>query len=304
MVCICKYCKKEYSSQSSRSNHIKKFHQENNKIIDNKLEKKFICDKCDKNFKNLDEIKNHNKNDCRPSIKSDNIYKFKTDTFGKNKYKDYKGGDIYIIQTEFNLKGFYKIGISTNLYNRLSNYRCGSVLEPKLHYYYPCKNIKETDKILKSKLKQFNIKREIYQADNINDLRNTIKEVQKESKSLELEIVPENKECDIIPCNYCDIYFTNKQDFLIHIEKNHKIEYELDNKYIEHDKFKCTCCDKTFTRTDSLTRHINKKRCKIKNDVNQLKYLQEELLKMKTELNELKQIVNKITTDKQIEITD
>ena len=27
MTVICKYCNKEYSSQSSRSNHIKKYHQ-------------------------------------------------------------------------------------------------------------------------------------------------------------------------------------------------------------------------------------------------------------------------------------
>jgi thiol-disulfide isomerase/thioredoxin len=74
----------------------------------------------------------------------------------------------------------------------------------------PCKNIKETDKKLKEKLKKFNVKREIYKADSIDDLRNAIKEVQKESDSLELEIVPESKECDVIGCNYCNIYFTNK----------------------------------------------------------------------------------------------
>jgi len=65
--------------------------------IEGKKEKKFICDKCNQNFHNLDSIKNHLQNDCRPSIKSNNIYTFKTDTLGKYKYKNYNGGDIYIL---------------------------------------------------------------------------------------------------------------------------------------------------------------------------------------------------------------
>jgi hypothetical protein len=204
----CDKCDKTYKNYKSHWKHNYTFHKEDKeeKII--KPKKRFICDKCNKNFCNLELIQEHCKNDCRPSIKSNNIYTFKTDTLGKIKYKNFSGGDIYIIQTEFNLKGFYKIGISTDLYKRLRQYRCGSVLEPKLHYYYPCKNIKETDKKLKEKLKKFNVKREIYKADSIDDLRNAIKEVQKESDSLELEIVPESKECDVIGCDYCEIYFT------------------------------------------------------------------------------------------------
>ena len=44
--------------------------------IKEKEEKKFICDKCNQNFNNLKSIKNHLHNDCRPSIKSNNIYTF------------------------------------------------------------------------------------------------------------------------------------------------------------------------------------------------------------------------------------
>jgi len=214
--------------------------------------KKFICDKCNLSFFNLEKITEHSKNDCRPSVKANNIYKFKTETFGKNKYEAWKGGDIYIIQTEFNLKCFYKIGITTNLYKRLGQYRCGAVLEPKLHYYYPCKNIKETDKILKAKLQKFNVKREIYRADNIDDLRNLIKDIQKESNSSVMEIIPENKECDIKGCEHCDLYFTNKQDLIIHLKNIHpekickedniksnkifKSELELMKKQMEEEK--------------------------------------------------------------------
>ena len=306
----CKICDKNYASYKSLWFHTYKYHNHQN--VDNNtkenVKKKFTCDECNKNFKNLDEIKNHTTNDCKPSLKSNNIYKFKVDTFGKNKYTNFNGGDIYIIQTDFNLKGFYKIGITTNLIHRLSSYRCGAVLEPKLHYYYPCKYINEADKILKEKLKQFNVKREIYNASNIDDLRNTIKDVQKESGCSVIEIKPDNKE-DIIPCDYCNLFFTNKKDFFIHIEKNHKIEYELDNKNNKKfDKYKCPECYEIFSRPDSLTRHINKNRCKkiniLKNKNSQIKYLQQEFLKMKNELSELKHIVSKITIDKQIEITD
>jgi protein-arginine kinase activator protein McsA len=135
MAHICKQCDKKYSSYKSLWFHNYKYHKEEKvKNLEKEIKiekhdiKKFICDKCNKNFNSLDDISNHSKNDCRPSIKSNNVYKFKTDTFGKNKYKNFKGGDVYIIQTEFNLKGFYKIGVSTDLYNRLSQYRCGNLL--------------------------------------------------------------------------------------------------------------------------------------------------------------------------------
>jgi len=279
MPFICKHCNKEYSTQSSRSNHIKIYHKK--EYEENKGKKKFICDKCNKNFCNLELIKEHCKNECRPSIKSNNIYTFKTDTLGKIKYKNFNGGDIYIIQTEFNLKGFYKIGISTNLYRRLGQYRCGSVLEPKLHYYYPCKNIKDTDKKLKEKLKKFNVKREIYTSDNIDDLRNAIKEVQKESDSLELEIVPESKECDVIGCNYCNIYFTNKQDLYLHENKNHpeeiKLEKECTNKKITIDEldYKIKKLENNFK---ILKETVNKDYIKWKKDMEIItKIIQEDL---------------------------
>jgi hypothetical protein len=284
----CEKCDKFYKNYKSLWKHNYIFHKDNNeeKLIPIKKieEKKCICDKCNKEFKNLEDIKTHLKDDCRPSIKSNNIYTFKTETLGKYKYKNFNGGDIYIIQTEFNLKGFYKIGVSTDLYKRLGQYRCGSVLEPKLHYYYPCKNIKETDKLLKKYLQKFNIKREIYKADNIDDLRNAIKEIQKESDSLELEVVPENKECDITPCQYCDLYFTNKQDLLIHIKTNHQIEI---NKIINDEKdYPCRFCNKIYVHKQS--RHSHEKICKKYNEKN-FKNIKEENIRINEENIKLKE---------------
>ena len=45
-------------------------------------------------------------------------------------------------------------------YKRLKDYRCGSVLEPRLHYYYPFKNIKKADNLVKKVLDKYNVKRE------------------------------------------------------------------------------------------------------------------------------------------------
>ena len=287
----CNVCNKFYKNYKSLWKHNYVYHKKEDiqkKIINGKIKKKFICDKCDKTFNNLEKIKEHVKNDCRPSIKSNNVYTFKTDTFGKNKYEKFKGGDIYIIQTEFNLKGFYKIGISTNIYKRLAQYRCGAVLEPKLHYYYPCKNIKETDKKLKEKLKKFNIKREIYKADNIDELRNLIKEIQKDSNSSELEIIPENKQCDIKGCDYCNLYFTNNQDLLNHIIINHKeqvatdvvVENVVENvvKNVVKNNV-CKKCNKSLS--DRISRWKHEKICMVKDLEKENNEIKKELLEIK-----------------------
>ena len=312
----CEKCDKFYKNYKSLWKHNYIFHKPQNSLNishknKNEIEaKKCICDKCNKKFKNLEDIKNHLKDDCRPSIESNNIYTFKSDTLGKYKYENFQGGDIYIIQTEFNLKGFYKIGVTTDLYSRLSQYRCGSVLEPKLHYYYPCKNIKETDKLLKNKLKKFNVKREIYKADNINDLRNAIKEVQKESKSLELEIIPDNKESDIIPCQFCNLYFTNKQDSFIHIKTDHKIDITKAlnipiHKNSSKDGFECLGCYKIFARKDNLVRH--NKNCKNRKELEDTAKNTIKMKELEDKINEqseiIKQMMNKfneVTTVKNI----
>lgn len=205
----CMICKNFYNSNESLFNHIEIFH--NNENV-----KKIKCDKCSFSCNIIDELKIHNNKDCRPSVNSNNIYKFKKETLGENKYKYFNGGDIYIIQTEFNLKNYYKIGISTNLCQRLRQYRCGSVLEPKLHCYFPCKNIREADTLLKKELKKYNVKREIYKIENLEEVKGIIKSIQNKMNSEELEIVPEIKECEIISCKYCEIHFNNKIDLICH----------------------------------------------------------------------------------------
>jgi hypothetical protein len=115
---------------------------------------------------------------CLMSIQNKNNYIFNKNTLGEYIYKNDDGGNIYIIQTEFSLNNYYKIGVTINLKNRLSNYRCGAVIDPVLHYYFPIKNLNEADKILKKELQPYCVKREIYQFDNNDKIIKLINNVQ------------------------------------------------------------------------------------------------------------------------------
>ena len=253
MPIICNICNKEYAIYSSRSNHIKKFHSDsiyektNNvtkksentgKIVkngENNKNEKYNCKVCKSKFNNITDLDSHAKLKCKPDIKHNNVFKFNTNTFGKNKYPDDNGGDIYIIQTDFTLKGYYKIGITTNLYHRMSQYRCGAVIEPRIHCYFPIKNIKKADTLMKNRLSKYNVKREIYKADNLVDITKIIKELQKEMNSEELEVLPEIKICDMIECKYCDTVHTSNYELNIHLvncEKYNKLKKVKNiNKY-------------------------------------------------------------------------
>ena len=157
MEYYCEKCNKVYSSYQSLWIHNKKYHLTNNKIIKNN--EKYKCSSCNKKFETIVDLDTHIKMECKPDVNHNNVFTFKINTFGKNKYPNDNGGDIYIVQTEFNLKNYYKIGVTTNIYSRMSDYRCGAVLEPRIHCYFPIKNIKEADKVLKQKLQKYNIKR-------------------------------------------------------------------------------------------------------------------------------------------------
>lgn len=286
---ICKYCNKIFKSYQSRSNHYNRYHAndttKNNKNSE-KLQKenKYKCENCPVTFTTIQELDNHIKTSCVPCISHNNVFTFKTETFGKNKYSKDKGGDIYIIQTEFNLKNYYKIGITTNLYHRMSDYRCGAVLEPRIHCYFPIKNIKESDKILKNKLLKFNVKREIYKCDDLVEIKKIIKLIQKDLNSEELEIIPEIKKCDICECKFCNKVYTNKYDLTIHLN-NCEIKSKIKKCYI------CKYCNKKLARYDSLKRHELK--CKSNNEKLEIS-LKEENQILKNFIKEQSEQLNQI----------
>ena len=147
------------------------------------------CNNCNIKFNYRVDLDNHI---CSCIIK-DNIYKFDNNTFGKKLYSEYNGGDIYIIQTDNIYNNYYKIGITTNLINRLSVYRCGSVIEPKLHCYFPIKNIKLADKMLKEELNKYVVKREIYKCNKLDEIKNIIFKIQDKFESPQIINYPNIK---------------------------------------------------------------------------------------------------------------
>jgi hypothetical protein len=149
----------------------------------------YLCKNCNNKFPNKLELDKHVCND----IIKDNIYKFDINTFGKYIYPLDAGGDIYIIQTDTNYKDYYKIGITTNLINRLSVYRCGNVIEPVVHCYFPIKNIKLADKMLKQELNKYVVKREIYKFNDLNNIKSIIFNIQKQFESSEIINFPDIK---------------------------------------------------------------------------------------------------------------
>ena len=255
----CKFCDTTFTRRNNLNQHIKNtckekkkeinLHEEIKKIKEEistikhvnkeKTEKHYKCINCPCGFDKPQELDVHLKMFCKPAVNHNSIYTFKTGTFGRNKYAEHDGGDIYIIQTDFNLKHYYKIGITTDLYSRINNYRCGAVLEPRIHYYFPIKNIKKADSILKLKLEKYNIKREIYKCENLNKIKKIIKSIQSEFESEKLEVCPELKDCDVCNCKHCDKVFTSKYELSIHyIECSKYAESQEANDKSEIEKIK------------------------------------------------------------------
>ena len=117
--------------------------------IKSDLKGNLICEYCNKKFLKKEYLEKHLKKNCKMLINFNNIFEFDKDTLGQNIYKGNKdAGEIYIIQTDYINNDHYKIGISINIKKRLGSYRCGSTYEPRLHYYFPCPNVKEIDKEL------------------------------------------------------------------------------------------------------------------------------------------------------------
>jgi len=105
---VCKLCDKEYSSRQNLWKHNNKFHTSvdgtksskslvingnKKEITENKkeiTEDNIKCKTCNKKFILLTDLDKHMKLDCKPDVKHNNVFKFKIDTFGKNKYKEDK----------------------------------------------------------------------------------------------------------------------------------------------------------------------------------------------------------------------
>jgi transposase-like protein len=219
--------------------------------------KKYECSECKKKFKKKKYLDEHLKKYCKMNIHFNNIYKFNKSTFGRKKY-GLNGGDIYIIQTDHNYNDIYKIGKTTNLYNKLKDYRCGSVIEPRLYFYYPFKNIKIADSLLKKILSNYNLKREIYNCD-LNKIRKEITKIQKKLDNCEIENEPLIKQTDLSECKFCEKIFYTKNKMFEHLN----ICKDYQESFNTKKEFYCKYCNLGFVHKNSLYRHM-KHYCKKK----------------------------------------
>lgn len=131
------------------------------------FKKEVGCPKCDATLEDECALEVHMRVECEKALFFDNVYEYNEATFGRSLYADKKGaGEIYIVQTDFVESGetytSYKIGKTTNLEMRMMRYRTPAAREPRLHRYYPFKNVVRAESALMGLLEEYHVKREIY----------------------------------------------------------------------------------------------------------------------------------------------
>lgn len=218
-----------------------------------KIDNKYKCPNCNKLFLKKEELDKHLKISCKMGISFNNIYKFDKKQFGKNIYKSKDSGDIYIIQTDYINKDCYKIGITSDIERRLKDYRCGNTYEPRLHYFFPCKNIRIFDKILKEGLLKYNLKREIYKG-KLYEIKSCIINLLKnEFKNEVLVKIPEIKECNLCECMSCNRCFLTADNLFNHLKDCKK--YKEDKEQIKYNKLCCKFCGKQYKYKQGKWKH-------------------------------------------------
>lgn len=258
------------------------------------IDDKYKCCNCKYISESLEDLDKHLKFNCVPSIKYNNIYKFDPTTLAKNIFKNTENsGKIYIIQLEVNIDNIKKIGMTQNLQRRLIQYRTSNIYEPILHYYFPCKNIKLADKLIKQNLTNYNIKKEHY-IGNIEEIKKIIvHSIRNMNDNVDYVFKPEIK-MDISDCILCKKFFMTQIDLNNHLSKHSdeiKDKNSIDEEQIiKNDKkciidtkinyktknfsnstlklpYKCDKCNKIFKGKSYYIKHLNiKKQCDIKNN--------------------------------------
>lgn len=297
----CETCKYDTNKKSNYETHLKSEHginleaketqTKNIKQKDNEkylkiYEKEkisYICEHCNLQFTEKQELDEHLKLNCKMNIIHNNIYKFNIQTFGKYLFPEAeKPGEVYIIQTEFNYNKFFKIGITNNLYTRISTYRTGCVYEPRLHYYFPTKDTSLADDKLKEKLEKFNVKREIYQGD-VEYFKNEILLILTEINGQPAQAFkPEIKNNDIISCETCNKVFETELDLILH-DHNAKPVFDA--------------CEGDFKNKNSSVQNKNDKSILLRQNEPHVQLEQKNQISLTFEVNNLKN-TNKMLLDK------
>jgi hypothetical protein len=262
-----------------------------------------VCQNCNKEFTTKAKLELHLKKKCKMLVSFNNIYKFDGKKLGKNIFKKYKNaGDIYIIQTDYVNNDHYKIGITKHISKRLCQYRCSNTYEPRLHYYFPCQDIKAIDNDLNYGLMRFNVKREIFKGD-IEDIKNEIVNIIKKKFNLKEQKVyePDIKIGDLTECIHCNKYFYTAKDLFKHFNECNEYKESLNKE----KELICNFCKKEYSSKKNLWRHI-KNSCKEKktqeeykrNMNNLVDKLNEQLEKRDKQIdeqnNQIKELIKKV----------
>lgn len=280
MIYKCEYC--DYSTQDNgnfRKHFATKIHKKNEeqkkgfivKIKHDKMRNRYKCKHCKNIFDSLSLIEIHIKQDCKYDMRYNNFYMFNEEKLGVNIFKNsITAGDIYILQTDLSADDIFKIGITANLERRLKEYRTGNNYEPKLHYYFPCKDIRSADIIMKNALREYNIKREIFKG-NVEKLKEIIMDnLIQINGNIVHSYKADIKTGDVCECVMCDRVFLTKSDLQDHGRSEHNI-------LIGSAYFMCKHCDRPMESRSGLLKHL--KGCVRRNEsIQQVKLLTEELV--------------------------
>lgn len=299
----CDRCNKIYSNKFDYCRHLNRKNPCEKKDLGKNILKpgeiimvndQLKCPNCMKTFSNIFLLNKHLKLICQIDIRQNNIYDLDPKTFGKNIFFDSpNSGDIYIIQNDFNinininLNDLYKIGVTINLNTRTRTYRCGNAYEPRLRYYFPCKDIKLADQMLKEQLFKYKIKREIFQG-NLEEMKNIILNIVSKINENYSKVFEPQLKNDICSCEFCKKIFINKKDLIVHLKicgtyGKRKLDND-DESVSNNSKYLCNYCNNCFSTNSNMHKHIKKCQIKLQN-FNEKK--KEEILK-----NILEKLVN------------
>ena len=260
-----------------------------------------ICKECDLKFDSKEDLELHLKKKCKMSLSFNNIYNFDGKTLGKYIFKNKKNaGEIYIIQTDYMTEDVFKIGITKHISKRVCQYRTSNSYEPRLHYYFPCQDVRAIDNDLNIGLGKFHVKREIFKGD-LDEIKDCIKNIimkkfnLKETKVIE----PEIKLGDIRECIYCNKCFYESRDLFKHFNLCSNYRESLNKKAVNM----CEFCNKEFSSRQNKMKHLKTCKEKKKDDTDKAnllslvdmlnEQLQEQREQLKEQRNEFKEELNK-----------
>lgn len=265
------------------------------------------CYNCSKGFINKEDIDNHLKRECILDEVYNAIYFFKNEELGHIYFASEIAGEIYILQTE-QKENVYKIGISKDITNRIVQYVTGRLYHPRLKAYYLCADIKEADKIMKQKLKKYQIKNEMY-GGKIEDIEREILDIlQIINKGKIIKIIPHLSKNDVIECNFCEKKFGHQKYLEDHKKKCEKYSRNIEepnndigdkingesfqnlkkiniNLNVYEKKYSCKFCGKNYSSGGNLGKH--KPKCKIMCQINKDQQFNKKIEELKKKIEEL-----------------